>query len=73
MPLALKHKVVEEKGDYIMHRRHLTFNVELFQLNGFYVEVCRSMATNQIYWIECRDNNFVFDKYLQSIQLEELF
>jgi len=73
LPLALKHKVVEEKGNYLTRRRHLTYNVELFQLANFYVEVGRSMATNQIYWIECRDNEFVFDKYLSKIEVEELF
>jgi len=73
LPLALKHKVVEEKGNYLTRRRHLTHNIELFQLANFYVEVGRSMATNQIYWIECRDNEFVFDKYLSKIQVEELF
>lgn len=73
LPLALKHKIVEEKGDYIMRRRHLTFNIELFELRDFYVEVARSMATNQIYWIECPDNNYVYDKYLQNVKIEELF
>lgn len=73
LPLAIKHKVVEEKGDYITRRRHLTYNVELFELKDFYVEVGRSMATNQIYWIECPDNEYVYDKYLQHIKVEELF
>lgn len=73
LPLAIKYKVVEEKGDYITHRRHLSCNVELFELGNFYVEVGRSMATNQIYWIECRDNEYVFDHYLNQIQVEELF
>ncbi len=73
LPLALKHKVVEEMGDYLMRRRHLTFNVELFELKDFYVEVGRSMATNQIYWIECPDNEYVYDKYLQNLKIEELF
>ncbi len=73
LPLALQHKVVEEKGDYITRRRHLTYNVELFQLANFYVEVGRSMATNQIYWIECRDNDYVYNKYLQHMKVEELF
>lgn len=73
LPLALQYKVVEERGHYITRRRHITYNVELFELNNFYVEVGRSMATNQIYWIECRDNEFVYEKYLQDLTLEELF
>jgi hypothetical protein len=73
LPLALRHKVVEEKGDYIMRRRHLTYNVELFELGDFYVEVGRSMATNQIYWIECPENDYVYSKYLGHIKVEELF
>jgi len=72
LPLALQYKVVEEKGDYLTRRRHLTNNVELFQLNNFYVEVGRSMATNQIQWIKCRENEYVYDAYLQHISLEEL-
>ena len=73
LPLAIKHKVVEEKGNYITRRRHLTYNVELFQLKDFYVEVGRSMATNQIYWIECPENEYVYDKYLRHIKVEELY
>jgi hypothetical protein len=72
LPLALQHKVVEEKGDYITRRRHLTYNVELFELGNFYVEVGRSMATNQIHWIECPENDYVYDKYLHHIKIEEL-
>lgn len=72
LPLALQYKVVEEKGHYITRRRHLTNHVELFQLDNFYVEVGRSMATNQILWIKCRENEYVYDKYLQDISLEEL-
>ena len=73
LPLALKYKVVEEKGDYIMRRRHNSCNIELFELGNFYVEVGRSMATNQIFWIECQSNEYVYDKYLQDIRIEELF
>jgi hypothetical protein len=73
LPLALKYKVVEEKGNYITRRRHLTYNIELFELGDFYVEVGRSMATNQIYWIECQDNDYVYDKYLQHLSIEELY
>ena len=73
LPLALQYKVVEEKGDYITRRRHLTYNIELFELNNFYVEVGRSMATNQIHWIECRENEYVYEKYLQDLRIEELF
>ncbi len=73
LPLALKYKIVEEKGNYITRRRHLTYNVELFELRDFYVEVGRSMATNQIYWITCPENDYVYDKYLQHIKVEELF
>jgi len=73
LPLALKYKVVEEKGNYITCRRHRSHNIELFQLNNFYVEVCRSMATNQIYWIECKENEYVYDKYLRHISIEELY
>ena len=73
LPLAIQHKVVEEQGNYLTRRRHLTYNVELFQLNSFYVEVGRSMATNQIHWIECRDNEYVYNKYLLNLKIEELF
>lgn len=72
MPLALKYKLVEEKGQYITRRRHLTYHIELFQLNTFYVEVWRSIATNQIYWIECPAKDYVHDKYLQHISLSGL-
>lgn len=73
LPLALKHKIVEEKGNYITRRRYLTYNVELFELRDFYVEVGRSMLTNQIHWISCPDNEKVFEAYLKDIKVEELF
>lgn len=73
LPLALKYKVVEEVGNYITRRRHLTYNIELFELHDYYVEVWRSIATNQIYWIECPDNDYVYKQYVDQIKLEELF
>jgi hypothetical protein len=72
LPLALRYKTVEEKGKYLMHRRHLNYVIELFQLNGRYIEVWRSMATNQIYWIECAESGYVVEKYLQKVNVESL-
>jgi len=55
-----------------MQRRHLNYVVELFQLNNQYVEVWRSVATNQIYWIECQESGYVVDKYLKKVNVENL-
>lgn len=73
LPLALRYKTVEEKGKYIMHRRHRQFTIELFQLSGQYVEVWRSMATNQIQSIDCRETDYVVDKYTAQVDLSGFF
>lgn len=73
LPLALQYKTIEEKGKYIMQRRFLHYTIELFQLDEQYIEVWRSIATNQIYWIECQSLNYVSDNYLSSLKIEKLF
>lgn len=73
LPLALRYKTVEEKGNYIMLRRHRQYTIELFQLNGQYVEVWRSMATNQIQSIDCRETDYVVEKYTAQLDLGSFF
>lgn len=66
----LKFQLVEEFGHYLRERKHLNYHVELFQLDNFYVEIWRSIATNQVYWIEVVNKEKVYATYLEQIQLE---
>lgn len=72
LPLPMKYKIVEETGRYLMFRKHLHYHIELFLLHNIYVEVWRSMATNQVYWIECQTEAYVNEHYLDNISLKEL-
>jgi len=72
LPLAMKYKIVEESGTYLMFRKHLQYHIELFKLHDIYVEVWRSMATNQIYWVECQNEAYVNQHYLNEISLQQL-
>lgn len=72
MPLAFRHKMVEEQGTYLTTRRHLNYHIELFQLHGFYVEVWRSFAINQIQWIECPSADRVAEAYVSPQILKSL-
>lgn len=71
-PLGLRYKIVEQHGDYIGCRKHLSFNIELFQLKNFYVEVWRSIAINQIQWIECPAEDYVLSNYVKPSLLEDI-
>lgn len=72
LPLAMKYKTVEESGRYLMFRKHLHYHIELFMLHDTYVEVWRSMATNQVYWIECQTDAYINEHYLNKISLQQL-
>jgi hypothetical protein len=72
LPLAMKYKIVEEFGKYLMFRKHLHYSIELFKLQDFYVEVWRSMATNQVYWVECQSETYINQHYLNEISLQQL-
>lgn len=70
LPLALRFKIVEERGNYIACRRHLHYQIELFRLADYYVEVWRSMAINQVHWIECPSEDIVLDRYVSLREIK---
>jgi hypothetical protein len=72
LPLQLKHKIVEEYGNYIGCRKDEKHNIELFQLKDFYVEVWRSPAINQIQSIECPGEEYVLNHYVNSSLIKAL-
>ena len=71
--LDKKIKLVLENGYYIDKRETPAFSIDLYSLNGFFVEVLYSTVNKWVEDIEVVENQTILDLYLQEIQLHELF
>ncbi len=71
--LKLQHKynLLKKEGTHLASRIYSTYNIHLFQLENFYVEVWYKIALNQIYWIEVLQNESALDQYLQKIDVKK--
>ena len=71
--LDKKIKLVLENGYYVDKRETPTFSIDLYSLDGFFVEVLYSTTNKWVEDIEIVENKNTLDIYLQEIQLHELF
>ena len=63
--------IVETQGTKLGQRRYLGFNVELYSLNNFYVEVWKKIGLGLIHWIETVDKKNL-EYYTDEINLDKL-
>ena len=63
---------LEESGVFIAERNRPFYNIKLYQLDGFYVELYYHTHFNVVVNINCFTNTDCLDPYLQSIDLDAL-
>ena len=63
---------LEETGVFIAQRQKPFYNIKLYQLESFYVELYFHTHFNVIVNVNCFSNTDCLDAYLQDIHLEDL-
>ncbi|MEM7162310.1 MAG: hypothetical protein AAF487_07690 [Bacteroidota bacterium] len=63
--------IVETKGIALAKRKHGSFNVELYSIDDFYVEIWKKVGLNIIHWIETVDKKNL-EYYTDQINLDNL-
>jgi hypothetical protein len=70
LPLADKFEIVKAKGDFVASRLYPGFNVHLFAIDGFFVEVWKRLGLDYVEWIELVNSDSTINSYLDNINLE---
>jgi len=63
--------IVETKGTFLANRIHGSFNVDLYYLEDFYVEVWKKVGLNIIHWIETVEKKNL-EYYTDHINIDKL-
>ena len=69
LELSAKYKIVDKGGSYIAHRYHGSYQIELYSMEDFLVEVWKRIGINNINWIEVVSDD-ILDKYVKEIELK---
>lgn len=72
--LPEKHQLdtLEDQGVLIAERDGAFYNIKLYQIDGFYVELYFHTHFNVVVNINCFTNTDCLDPYLESIDLDAL-
>ena len=63
---------LEQQGVFIADRDGAFYNIKLYQLDGFYVELYFHTHFNVVVNINCFTNTDCLDPYLESIDVDAL-
>lgn len=66
-------RLLKEQGDFIGTRTIPSYQVSLFSIHGFYVELFVIRNLNQVHWIEVQTNKQILLEYTKDINLDDLF
>ncbi len=69
LPVNTQFEMILQNGKFLMQRYHLNYHIELYYLDNFYVEIWRSVSTQQICWIQPQHEEYVLNTYRQLIQI----
>lgn len=69
LKLKARYQIVQEKGNYLAARTHGGFQIKLYDLFGYYVEVWKPMGINIIQWIEVVNRDEIIDSYLEDLEI----
>ena len=68
-----KTETIWEKGEHIASRFYGIYNITLWQLGPFYVEIYFDMLRNKIAAFESFENGHLLDPYLMQVDISGLF
>ena len=72
LPDAEQIDLLYEEGVYIDKRKVGTTTILLYQLSGFYIEVCYYKYRISIAWVRCSESTQILDPYLDKMDIAEL-
>lgn len=67
LSLQQRFQRLKQDGIYVASRVSTGYNVHLFTLDGFYVEMWRPLGLGYIRWIEVQKNEKVLEEYLDHL------
>lgn len=70
LPLAKKHREVTQHGNFVAQRIYTTYNIQLFALHGYYVEVWKRIGLDYLHWIEVVKSDETLHQYTGNIDLD---
>lgn len=69
LSIEKRFKLIQQKGVFIATRKHQSHFVSLFTLDGNYIELWKTISTNQIQWIELCNNTDVLYDYVKDAKV----
>ena len=72
LPDAEQIDLLYQEGVYIDKRKVGMTTILLYQLNGFYIEVCYYKYRISIAWVRCSESTRILDPYLDKMDIAEL-
>jgi hypothetical protein len=70
-PIEQRYYLLKEDGAFIASRFHTEFNVHLFSIYDFHVEIWQRISLNDVVWIEIVDPQNVLPLYAPGIDLKK--
>lgn len=64
-----RYSLLKKSGEFIGSKKRESYFIHLFTLDGLYIEMWRTISTNQIQWIEVCDNLDSLSDYVKDINL----
>lgn len=68
LSIEQRFQLLKKSGEFIGSKKHESYFVHLFTLNQFYVEMWRTLSTNQIQWIEIAENLDGLSEYVKKVK-----
>jgi hypothetical protein len=72
LSLEKKLELVKKEADYVSSRYYQGFEVHLYGMDNFFVEVWKRFGLDYIEWIEVVNSNATINSYLDNIDLDDL-
>lgn len=66
-----QYKAIQQSGVYLCTRRKPSIKSELYQIDGFYLEVFYHPRTDAVTWMRLFDHTDALEPYLASINVPE--
>ena len=69
LSITKRYKVLVDIGDFVIARNRNEFQISLFVVSGFYVELWKRILLDEIVWVEVVNSQQSLDAYLSGIKL----
>lgn len=71
LKLDQRYQLLSTDGEFIASRFHSEFNIHLFALYGFYVEMYQRIGLADVVYIEVQTNKAILNEYALNIDLKK--